>query len=152
MAILVAEDGKEVTMFDTSPSNEKVPADQAGMVIQTDGLGKTFSQVHALKSLDLRVPRHSIFGFLGPNGAGKTTTMKLLLGLIRPTSGGGTVFGQDIVRDSVAIRSRVGYLPQQPRFGDGMSARETLHFTARFFFSGPRSKIEARVGEMLELV
>jgi ABC-2 type transport system ATP-binding protein len=76
----------------------------------------------------------------------------LLLGLIRPTSGGGTVFGQDIVRDSVAIRSRVGYLPQQPRFGDGMSARETLNFTARFFFRGPRPKIEARVDEMLEMV
>jgi ABC-2 type transport system ATP-binding protein len=122
------------------------------MVIQTHGLSKAFGQVHALKSLDLRVPRHSIFGFLGPNGAGKTTTMKLLLGLIRPTSGGGTVFGQDIVRDGLAIRSRVGYLPQQPRFGDDMSARETLHFTARFFFSGPRPKIEARVEEMLDLV
>jgi ABC-2 type transport system ATP-binding protein len=122
------------------------------MVIQTDGLSKAFGPVHALKSLNLRVPQHSIFGFLGPNGAGKTTTMKLLLGLIRPTSGGGTVFGQDIVRDSVAIRSRIGYLPQQPRFGDGMSARETLDFTARFFFSGPRPKIEARVDEMLDLV
>ena len=122
------------------------------LVIQTDGLGKSFGPVHALKSLDLRVPRHSIFGFLGPNGAGKTTAMKLLLGLIRPTSGGGTVFGQDIVRDSIAIRSRVGYLPQQPRFGDGMSARETLNFTARFFFRGPRPKIEARVEEVLDLV
>jgi ABC-2 type transport system ATP-binding protein len=131
-------------MFDTSPSNE--------MVIQTDGLGKTFGQVHALKALDLRVPRHSIFGFLGPNGAGKTTTMKLLLGLIRPTSGSGTVLGQDIIRDSVAIRSRVGYLPQQPRFGDDMTARETMHFTAGFFFSGPRPRIEARVDEMLDLV
>ncbi len=122
------------------------------MVIQTDGLSKAFGPVQALKSLNLRVPQHSIFGFLGPNGAGKTTTMKLLLGLIRPTSGGGTVFGQDIVRDSVAIRSRVGYLPQQPRFGDGMSARETLDFVARFFFSGPRLKIEARVDEVLNLV
>jgi ABC-2 type transport system ATP-binding protein len=122
------------------------------MVIQTDGLSKAFGPVHALKSLDLRVPQHSIFGFLGPNGAGKTTTMKLLLGLMRPTSGGGTVFGQDIVRDSLAIRSHVGYLPQQPRFGDNMSARETLDFTARFFFSGPRPKIEARVDEMLDLV
>jgi ABC-2 type transport system ATP-binding protein len=122
------------------------------MVIQTDGLSKAFGPVHALKSLDLRVPQHSIFGFLGPNGAGKTTAMKLLLGLIRPTTGGGTVFGQDIVRDSLAIRSHVGYLPQQPRFGDNMSARETLDFTARFFFSGPRPKIEARVDEMLDLV
>ena len=122
------------------------------MVIQTDGLSKSFGPVQALKSLDLRVPQHSIFGFLGPNGAGKTTTMKLLLGLIRPTSGSGNIFGQDIVRDSVAIRSRVGYLPQQPRFGDDMSARETLRFTARFFFSGPGPKIEARVEEMLDLV
>jgi ABC-2 type transport system ATP-binding protein len=122
------------------------------MIIQTEGLSKAFGPVHALKSLNLRVPQHSIFGFLGPNGAGKTTTMKLLLGLMRPTSGGGTVFGEDIVRDSLAIRSRVGYLPQQPRFGDNMSARETLHFTARFFFSGPRPKIEARVEEMLDLV
>ena len=114
-------------------------------------MGKTFGQVQALKSVRLSVPRHSIFGFLGPNGAGKTTMMKLLLGLARPTTGSATIFGQDIVRDSVAIRSRVGYLPQQPRFGDDMSARETLEFTAHFFFSGPQAKIEARVGEMLEL-
>ncbi len=122
------------------------------LVIETYNLSKTYKEVQALKDLDLTVKQHSIFGFLGPNGAGKTTTMKLLLGLIRPTSGGGTVFGQDIVRDSVAIRSRVGYLPQQPRFGDGMSARETLDFTARFFFSGPRPRIEARVDEVLDLV
>jgi ABC-2 type transport system ATP-binding protein len=123
-----------------------------GMVIQTDGLSKAFGSVHALKSLDLRVPQHSIFGFLGPNGAGKTTTMKLLLGLARPTSGSGTVFGQDIVGDSVAIRSRVGYLPQQPRFVDAMSARETLRFTAGFFFKGPKAEIEKRVAETLALV
>lgn len=122
------------------------------MVIQTDQLGKTFGQVEALRLLDLRVPRHSIFGFLGPNGAGKTTTMKLLLGLIRPTGGGGTIFGHDIVHDSIAIRSRVGYLPQQPRFVDDMTARETLQFTARFFFKGPKAKIEKRVTETLALV
>src|SRR5512139_3154733 len=123
-----------------------------GVVIETHGLSKTFGTVQALKSLNLRVPQHSIFGFLGPNGAGKTTTMKLLLGLIRPTSGGGTIFGQDIVRDSIAIRSRIGYLPQQPRFGDEMSAREMLHFTARFFFRGPEAGIEERVDETLALV
>ncbi|KPL14974.1 MAG: multidrug ABC transporter ATP-binding protein [Anaerolineae bacterium SM23_84] len=122
------------------------------MVIETHNLSKAYKGVQALKDLNLTVKQHSIFGFLGPNGAGKTTTMKLLLGLIRPTSGSGTVFGQDIVRDSIAIRSRIGYLPQQPRFAGDMSARETLHFTARFFFSGPRPKIEARVDEMLDLV
>jgi ABC-2 type transport system ATP-binding protein len=122
------------------------------LVIQTDRLSKSYGQVHALKLLDLRVPRHSIFGFLGPNGAGKTTAMKLLLGLIRPTGGSGKVFGQDIVRESIAIRSRVGYLPQQPRFVDSMTARETLQFTARFFYSGPEAAIQARVSETLALV
>jgi ABC-2 type transport system ATP-binding protein len=121
-------------------------------VIQTEGLSKSYGETQALEPLDLSVLQHSIFGFLGPNGAGKTTTMKLLLGLIRPTAGSGSISGQDIVRDSVAIRSRVGYLPQQPRFANEMSARETLRFTARFFFRGPQPKIEGRVNEMLELV
>jgi ABC-2 type transport system ATP-binding protein len=121
-------------------------------VIETHNLSKAYKGVQALKDLNLTVKEHSIYGFLGPNGAGKTTTMKLLLGLIRPTSGSATIFGQDIARDSITIRSRVGYLPQQPRFGDHMSARETLRFTARFFFSGPGPQIEARVDEMLELV
>jgi ABC-2 type transport system ATP-binding protein len=125
---------------------------QSKAVIQTKDLGKAYGQVQALKGLDLQVPKHSIFGFLGPNGAGKTTTMKLLLGLIRPTSGSGTVFDLDIVRHSIAIRSRIGYLPQQPQFIPHMTARETLCFTAKFFFAGPKPKIEARVNEMLELV
>jgi ABC-2 type transport system ATP-binding protein len=70
------------------------------LLIETRNLSKTHNGVQTLKDLDLTVKQHSIFGFLGPNGAGKTTTMKLLLGLIHPTGGGGTVFGQDIVRDS----------------------------------------------------
>jgi len=121
-------------------------------VIQTNDLSKSFDGVDALKALNLAVPKNSIFGFLGPNGAGKTTTMKLLLGLIWPTAGGGTVFGLDIVKDSVEIRSRIGYLPQEPRFYEHMSARQTLDFTARFFFSGPDAQIKERVGETLELV
>jgi len=121
-------------------------------VIQTNDLSKTFDDVEALKSLNLKVPRNSIFGFLGPNGAGKTTTMKLLLGLIRPTSGSGSIFGMDITKDSVEIRSRVGYLPQEPRFYEHMTARETVDFTARFFFKGPDAEIKKRVEETLELV
>src|SRR3712207_7681663 len=84
-------------------------------VIKTEGLTKTYKGVNALQDLDLQVPRHSIFGFLGPNGAGKSTTIKLLLGLTRPTKGSASIFGLDSVRDSVAIRRRVGYLAQDPR-------------------------------------
>lgn len=121
-------------------------------VIQTRTLSKSFGSVQALKGVDLDVYRHSIFGFLGPNGAGKTTLMKSLLGLIRPTSGSGTIFGMDIVKESVSIRERVGYLPQQPRFVDYMTARENLFFAAKFFFQGPQSSIAERCDEMLNLV
>jgi ABC-2 type transport system ATP-binding protein len=121
-------------------------------VIETYGLSKAYGRIHALKSLDLKVTRHSICGFLGPNGAGKTTAIKLLLGLARPTGGGGRVFGKDIVKENDEIRRRVGYLAQDPRFYDYMTARETLRFVARFFYEGPKAEIEHRVAETLELV
>jgi ABC-2 type transport system ATP-binding protein len=121
-------------------------------VIETHGLTKTYKGVQALQSLDLRVNQNSIFGFLGPNGAGKTTTIKLLLGLIRPSSGSATVFGMDIVGQSVDIRARVGYLPQEPHFYDHLTARQTLKYVVRFFFKGPKNAIAERVDEMLALV
>ena len=122
------------------------------LVIDTHGLSKSYKQVNALKPLSLQVPKNSILGFLGPNGAGKTTTIKLLLGLIRPTSGSASVFGLDMARDSVAIRARVGYLPQDPRFYEHMTARQILDYTAHFFFKGPADEIATRVAETLELV
>lgn len=122
------------------------------LVINTQGLSKNYNGVEALKTLGLCVPKHAIFGFLGPNGAGKTTTIKLLLGLARPTSGSGSIFGQDIVKDSVEIRKRIGYLAQDPRFYEYMTARETLRFKARFYYRGPKDEIENRITETLELV
>jgi len=127
-------------------------AEPASPVVETRNLGKSYKDVHALKDLNLSVAPKSIFGFLGPNGAGKTTTIKLLLGLIKPTEGGARVFGLDCVTQSVDIRTRVGYLPQDPRFYEHMTARETLEFTARFFFKGPETAIQERVEEMLDLV
>src|SRR5512138_2701323 len=121
-------------------------------VIETRNLNKTYGNVAALQSLDLKVPQHSIFGFLGPNGAGKSTTIKLLLGLARPTSGTASIFDMDILNNNAEIRNRIGYLAQDPRYYDEMTARETLRFTARFFFQGPKQKIEERVEETLELV
>ena len=120
------------------------------LVIDTKGLSKSYNGVAALNSLDLQVPKNSIFGFLKPNGSGKTTTIKLLLGLTRPTSGSAAIFGQDIVEDSVEIRKRIGYLAQDPRFYEHMTARETLRFKAHFYYSGPASEIEARIAETLE--
>jgi ABC-2 type transport system ATP-binding protein len=122
-------------------------------VIHTQGLSKTFKGgIQALDGLDLKVPKNSIFGFLGPNGAGKSTTIKLLLGLIQPSAGQAMVFGHDIQRESVHIRRTVGYLAQDPRYYEELTARETLRFTARFFYKGPKHLLEARVAEMLEMV
>ena len=121
-------------------------------VIETHGLSKSYKGVQALKALDLQVQEHTICGFLGPNGAGKTTTIKLLLGLARPTGGGGRVFGKDILKENDEIRRRAGYLSQDPRFYEYMTARETLRFTARFFYAGPNPEIEQRVAGALALV
>jgi ABC-2 type transport system ATP-binding protein len=129
------------------------PADSGGVpVIHTVGLTKSFGHVNALQGIDLTVPKNSIVGFLGPNGAGKTTAIKLLVGLSRPTGGKATLFGMDSVDDSLAVRSRVGYLAQDPRFYTHLTARETLQFTARFFYKGPAGAIRARIDETLELV
>ncbi|HEX9091199.1 MAG TPA: ABC transporter ATP-binding protein [Anaerolineales bacterium] len=123
------------------------------IVIETNNLGKTYKGVEALQDLNLTVQQHSIFGFLGPNGAGKTTTIKLLLGLSRPTGGSGKIFGSDIQRDSISIRKRIGYLAQDPRYYEHMTARETLRFTAHFFYyTDPKAAIEKRIQETLQLV
>ena len=121
-------------------------------VIDTKGLSKSYNGVAALDALNLQVPKNSIFGFLGPNGAGKTTAIKLMLGLIRPSSGRGSIFGQDIVKHSVDIRKRIGYLAQDPRFYEHMTARETLRFKAHFYYRSPEDEIEKRITETLELV
>ena len=121
-------------------------------VIHTEKLTKSYKGVDALKALDLDVLPNSIFGFLGPNGAGKTTTIKLLLGLVQPTSGSATVFGHDIIGDTIDVRRRIGYLAQDPRYYEHMTARETLRFTACFFYKGPRDSIEQRVSDTLEVV
>lgn len=126
-------------------------AGTAPHAIATRGLSKSYGGVEALKPLDLRVPKGSVFGFLGPNGAGKTTLIRLLLGLAKPTGGSATVLGRDVVEDSLEIPGRVGYLAQHPRFYGRMTARETLRFVARFFYSGPNEAIEERIVETLAL-
>jgi len=108
--------------------------------IETSGLTKTYGRplpihppgrpaatiVRALQDLTIEVGEGEIFGFLGPNGAGKSTTIRLLLGFLHPTTGRASVLGLDAVRDSVAIRSRVGYLPGGIAFWDGLTGERLL--------------------------
>ena len=103
----------------------------------------------SLDNLTLEIKQGELFGFLGPNGAGKTTTMKLLMGLIFPTSGTARVRGRSI--DDIRMHREIGYLPEQPYFYDYLTARELLDYYARFFGynAAERSK---RVDRFLELV
>jgi ABC-2 type transport system ATP-binding protein len=102
--------------------------------IRIEGFTKRFGARRlAVDDLTLEVPRGSIFGLLGQNGAGKTTTIRTLLNLLQPTSGRLAVLGLDSVADSVALRRRVGYLPEEPAYYGWMTADEILRFNAAFF-------------------
>jgi ABC-type multidrug transport system ATPase subunit len=123
-----------------------------GAVIETRGLRKRYRRVDALRGLDLEVPEGSICGFLGPNGAGKTTTMRILMGLIRPSDGWASVMGADIDGNGLSVRSRIGYLPQDPSFFPRATVRNTLRFVARRYLSGSKPEIDHKVDETLGLV
>ncbi|HET9015079.1 MAG TPA: ABC transporter ATP-binding protein [Thermomicrobiaceae bacterium] len=98
--------------------------------IVTEQLTKMYGTVVALDGLDLRVERGEIFGFLGPNGAGKTTTIRLLLDLIRPTSGRATVLGHDCRRESRSVRASIGYLPGDLRLYGDLTGEQTVRLVS----------------------
>ncbi len=103
----------------------------------------------AVRSLSLQVPRGEIFGFLGPNGAGKSTSIKMLLGLVKPTSGVAHVLGASVT--SVETRRRVGFLPEDFRFYDWLTAAELLQLHGRLC-GMTAARLRQRVPEVLELV
>ena len=100
-------------------------------VIATRALSKDYGSGRGLFELDLEVQQGEVFGFLGPNGAGKSTTMRLLLDLIRPTSGSAQVLGLDTGRDSLEIRRRVGFLPGDLAMYPKLTGRVVLDYLAR---------------------
>ena len=125
------------------------------VVIETRNLSKIYrdfwgrKKVHALKSLDIEVRRGEIFGLLGPNGSGKSTTIKLILGLLFPTSGRVLVFDKDATETSK--NERIGYLPEESYLYKFLTAEETLDFYGRLFnMSGADRR--RRVDELIEMV
>ncbi len=97
-------------------------------MIQMTGVQKRYADFQALHPLDLTVKRGEVFGFLGPNGAGKTTTIRMLAGVLVPTTGSITIDGIDIIADPVEARRRVGYIPDRPYLYEKLTAREFLQF------------------------
>lgn len=129
---------------------------QSDVVIQIQNLTKDYQigflkkrTVRALNQLSIEVSRGEIFGFLGPNGAGKTTTLKILMRLIYPTAGEARILGKPL--DDNLMRSRIGYLPENPYFYDYLSGRELLAYTAALF-GIPADAARERAQQLLKLV
>ena len=120
-------------------------------VVDTKNLTKRYREKLAVNSLNLTVEEGEVFGFLGPNGAGKTTTILMLLGLTEPTSGEVSVCGFNPGRESLEVKRRVGYLPENPGFYDDISARENLLYMARLNRI-PEGEAQRRTAQVLEQV
>jgi len=123
--------------------------DLSSPAIETFALRKVFGEKTAVEDLSMTVQRGEVFGFLGPNGAGKTTSIKMLLGLISPSSGEGRLFGKPLGDNGV--RSRVGFLPEHFRFHDWLTAEEFLQLHADLYRI-PSQRGRQRILELLELV
>lgn len=102
-------------------------------VIQIDKLTKSYGKSRGIIDVSFDVDKGEMFGFIGPNGAGKSTTIRTLLGYIRAESGGARIFDMDIVKDTVEIKKKTGYLPAETVFVDNMKALDLLRYTADFY-------------------
>src|SRR3990167_453870 len=136
-------------------SNEWKAMSMGNVVIKTENLTKIFKagfrgkSVAALKGLNLEVNEGEIFGFLGPNGAGKTTTIKILMGLIYPTTGKAWILNKEAT--DVEVKNRIGFLPEQPYFYDYLTSREFLRFYGQLFgLEG--DELRTRMNNLLTLV
>jgi ABC-2 type transport system ATP-binding protein len=116
--------------------------------IRTEGLTRDFGAVRAVDGLSLQVPKGAVFGFLGPNGSGKTTTLRLLLGLLDPTSGSAEVLGYDVRTQADEIRARVGALLEHDGLYERLTAEDNLAFYGRVYRLSPARRRE-RIEQLL---
>jgi ABC-2 type transport system ATP-binding protein len=119
--------------------------------IVVQGLTKRFRDETAVDALSFRVARGRFFGFLGPNGAGKSTTIKMLTGLLRPTSGDASIEGLDLRRDLLGIKAIVGVLPEELALYERLTGEEYLHFAGRMHGLS-RDEARRRTEELLEFL
>jgi ABC-2 type transport system ATP-binding protein len=122
-------------------------------VIETTGLTRVFGSVKAVDGLDLRVEAGKFFGFLGPNGAGKSTTIKMLTGLLAPSSGAMRILGEDLANEDRAreVRRRVGVVPEHLGLFDNLTGREYLTFIGRMYLL-PAATVRERCDELLVMM
>ena len=119
-------------------------------MIRLTDLTKRYGKFVAVDAINLEIGRGELFGFLGPNGAGKTTTMRMIAGILQPTSGTVEIAGDDLARDPIRAKSRLGFIPDRPFVYDKLTGAEFLRFVAALYGQdGPA--IERRMDELLDL-
>jgi ABC-2 type transport system ATP-binding protein len=137
-----------VTTTNAQATPTAPPVDSCGeqsVVLSTHGLTKDFKKLRAVDGLDLSVCRGDVFGFLGPNGAGKSTTIRMLCGIITPSSGSGQVAGYDVVRQSESIKQTIGYMSQKFSLYEDLTPVENIRFYLGIY-SVPESQWGERIG------
>lgn len=127
-----------------------VPHATADVVVEVSNLEKRFGAFRAVGGISFSVRRGEIFGFLGPNGAGKSTTIRMLCGLLAPTSGTGRVAGFDIVRDTERIKTRIGYMSQKFSLYDELTVEENIEFYSGIY-QLPKAKKAERKAWVLQM-
>ncbi len=118
--------------------------------VEIHQLSKKFGDFKAVNDVSFAIPKGEIFGLLGPNGAGKTTTIRMLCGIMPPTSGKGTVLGFDIEKESEDIKKQIGYMSQKFSLYNDLTAKENINFYASIY-GVPKSKRSSRVDELIEM-
>lgn len=111
-------------------------------IIETKQLTKYYGKSRGIIDVDLSIEEGEIFGFIGPNGAGKSTTIRLLLSLIKPSSGSATIFGLDCQKDYQEIHKEIGYLPSEVFYYDNMKVKDLLNYSASFYQKDCKAKIK----------
>jgi ABC-2 type transport system ATP-binding protein len=123
---------------------------EASPIISAHGLTKRFGKLVAVHDVSFDIQAGQVFGFLGPNGAGKTTTIRMLTGLVRPSSGSASVAGFDVSSEPLAVKRRVGYLAETPYLYPKLSGREFLAFMGALY-GVPASAVRSRAARLLAL-
>ena len=119
-------------------------------MISLSALTKKYGQFVAVDQIDLEVPRGELFGFLGPNGAGKTTTLRMIAGILQPTSGSVKLAGHDVLKDPMIAKARLGFIPDRPYIYEKLTGSEFLRFVAGLYgLTG--AELEIRISELLDL-
>lgn len=119
-------------------------------MIQLRSLTKRYGKFTAVDSIDLTVARGEIFGFLGPNGAGKTTTLRMIAGILRPTSGTALIGGVDVVQEPMVAKAKLGYIPDRPFIYEKLTGSEFLRFVAGLY-DQQGADVDHRARELLAL-